>query len=107
VGAVDVQKSDGRRQHATRKRSALKALSYRVVIVSLDFTVVYLLTGKTKVAVGFMIFSNIYTTVAYFLHERLWARVTWGVVVEPSPSNRPRPIPSQRDEVGGDPRSRL
>jgi uncharacterized membrane protein len=73
--------------HATRKRSVVKALSYRVLIVSLDFTVIYLLTGKTEVAVGFMIVSNIYTTVGYFLHERLWARVKWGVVATPSRSS--------------------
>jgi adenylylsulfate kinase len=62
----------------TRKRSIAKAISYRLVIVVLDFAVIYMLTGKPAVAVGFMIVSNIYTTVAYFLHERLWARVTWG-----------------------------
>jgi len=25
-----------------------------------------------------MLVSNIYTTVGYFLHERLWARIRWG-----------------------------
>jgi adenylylsulfate kinase len=61
-----------------RKRSIAKAISYRAIIVALDFAVIYMLTGKTEIAVGFMIVSNIYTTVAYFLHERLWARTTWG-----------------------------
>jgi len=64
---------------ASRKRSIVKALSYRVVILCLDFVVVYLLTGKVTTAAAFMIVSNIYTTVAYFLHERLWARVHWGM----------------------------
>lgn len=63
---------------ATRKRSLVKALTYRVVIVCLDFCVVYLLTKKVTVAAGFMIISNLYTTVGYFLHERLWARIAWG-----------------------------
>ncbi len=61
------------------RRSVTKALTYRVVIMCLDFFTIYLLTGTLKMAVGFMIISNIYTTVAYFLHERLWARITWGV----------------------------
>jgi uncharacterized membrane protein len=26
-----------------------------------------------------MVISNVYTTIAYFLHERLWARVAWGL----------------------------
>ena len=63
---------------ASWKRSAIKAATYRIVIVVLDFVVIYLLTGKTSVAFGFMIISNIYTTAAYFLHERLWARIKWG-----------------------------
>jgi uncharacterized membrane protein len=25
-----------------------------------------------------MIVSNVYTTVGYFLHERIWARIPWG-----------------------------
>jgi uncharacterized membrane protein len=55
----------------TRKRSLVKALTYRVVIVCLDFLAIYIFTHKVEVALGFMIVSNIYTTVGYFLHERL------------------------------------
>jgi uncharacterized membrane protein len=62
----------------SRKRSIVKALTYRVVIICLDFAVVYLLTRKVTVAAGFMIVSNIYTTVGYIIHERIWARIKWG-----------------------------
>jgi uncharacterized membrane protein len=62
----------------TARRSIVKAISYRVVIICLDFLVIYLFTRKVEVALGFMIVSNIYTTVAYFMHERLWARIRWG-----------------------------
>lgn len=63
---------------ASRKRSIVKAITYRVVIVCLDFLAIYLFTHKVEVAAGFMIVSNIYTTLGYFLHERLWSRTTWG-----------------------------
>jgi uncharacterized membrane protein len=63
----------------SRKRSIVKALTYRVFIVCLDFVVIYLLTGKATVAAGFMVVSNIYTTVGYILHERMWARIGWGI----------------------------
>lgn len=63
---------------SSRKRSIVKALTYRVFIVCLDFLAIYLFTGKIEVALGFMIVSNVYTTVGYFLHERLWARIRWG-----------------------------
>jgi uncharacterized membrane protein len=60
------------------KRSVVKAITYRVVIMVLDFGTIYLFTKQVKVALGFMIASNIYTTLAYFGHERLWARIKWG-----------------------------
>jgi uncharacterized membrane protein len=62
----------------SRTRSLVKALTYRVVIVCLDFLVIYLFTHKVEVALGFMIVSNAYTTVGYFVHERIWARIEWG-----------------------------
>lgn len=63
----------------SRKRSIVKAISYRLIIVCLDFGVIYLLTGEVKTAAGFMVISNIYTTVGYFFHERAWARIRWGL----------------------------
>jgi len=57
----------------------LKAVTYRVLIMCLDFGTIYLFTGAIRVAIGFMIASNIYTTVAYFAHERLWSRIRWGI----------------------------
>ena len=67
-------------EHAeTAKRSIVKALTYRVVILCLDFLAIYLFTHKVDVALGFMIVSNVYTTVGYFAHERIWARIKWGM----------------------------
>jgi uncharacterized membrane protein len=68
--------------HASRKRSVVKAITYRGIIVCLDFLVIYLLTGKVMTAAAFMIASNVYTTVAYFLHERLWASIKWGLELQ-------------------------
>jgi uncharacterized membrane protein len=65
--------------HRTSKRSLVKAITYRAVIIVLDFSVIYLLTGRVDVALGFMIISNIYTTAAYFIHERIWNKITWGI----------------------------
>jgi uncharacterized membrane protein len=62
----------------TKRRSIVKAVTYRAFIVCLDFGAIYLFTHKVEVALGFMIVSNLYTTVGYFLHERVWARIRWG-----------------------------
>jgi uncharacterized membrane protein len=61
------------------RRSVVKSITYRIIIMCLDFLTIYLFTGAVKVALGFMIVSNIYTTVGYFLHERAWSRIHWGI----------------------------
>jgi uncharacterized membrane protein len=63
----------------SRRRSVTKALTYRTLIMSLDFIAIYLFTGALRIAFGFMIASNVYTTICYVLHERIWARISWGV----------------------------
>ena len=65
----------------TLKRSVVKTVTYRVFILILDFTSIYLFTGQIKIALGFMIVSNIYTTIGYFFHERIWDRIKWGKIV--------------------------
>ena len=61
------------------RRSVVKAVTYRILIMCLDFATIYLFTGALRVAIGFMIVSNIYTTIAYLVHERMWARLKWGI----------------------------
>ena len=61
------------------RRSVVKAVTYRIVVMILDFITIYLFTGKVRVALGFMLASNVYTTLAYFGHERLWSRIKWGM----------------------------
>ena len=63
----------------TTKRALVKTITYRAVIIVLDLSVVYLLTRRVDVALGFMVISNIYTTVAYFVHERIWNKIHWGI----------------------------
>ncbi len=69
--------------HATEtmRRSVIKTISYRLTILILDFTSIYIFTGQVKIAFGFMLVSNIYTTVAYFFHERIWDNIKWGKLI--------------------------
>ena len=52
------------------RRSFAKAISYRIVIMTLDFTTIYIFTGAIQVAAGFMIVSNIYTSIAYLVTRK-------------------------------------
>ena len=59
-------------------RSLVKAIVYRILVVILDFSTIYLLTKKLEIAFGFMMVSNVYTSIAYYVHERIWDRISWG-----------------------------
>jgi uncharacterized membrane protein len=59
-------------------RSLVKTVTYRALIIILDFTFIYLLTGQYQTAFWFMLGSNIYTSIAYFVHERFWNKTSWG-----------------------------
>ena len=71
------------RHHAeeTLQRSIVKTISYRIIILILDFVSIYLFTGKVKIAIGFMIVSNVYTTLGYFFHERICDKIKWGKII--------------------------
>ena len=60
-------------------RSVTKTITYRILIMSFDFLTTYPFTGAVRIAVGFMIASNVYTTLGYLIHERIWARISWGI----------------------------
>jgi uncharacterized membrane protein len=65
----------------TLRRTIVKTVTYRVAILILDFTSIYLFTGQIKVALGFMLVSNIYTTLGYFFHERIRDKIKWGKII--------------------------
>ena len=60
------------------KRSVTKAITYRLIIIVLDVTAIFLFTGRLDIALGFMVISNVYTSIAYYFHERLWNKTDWG-----------------------------
>ena len=66
--------------HEKHSRSVAKALTYRALIIIADSIVVYLLTRRFDLVAGFVIVSNIYSTVLYFIHERIWNDIHWGKV---------------------------
>jgi uncharacterized membrane protein len=60
------------------RRSLVKTITYRVAIIILDFTVIFLFTHQYDVALGFVVISNLYTSFGYYLHERIWEKISWG-----------------------------
>ena len=69
------------RRLVSQKRSLVKAVTYRILIMVMDFTTIYLFTGGVRVAIGFMLASSIYTSLAYIFHERIRARIGWESII--------------------------
>lgn len=64
------------------KRSFVKAVSYRFLIMCTDAVVIAIITKSYAAVFGIVVLSNISSTVLYLLHERLWNKIRWGKNIE-------------------------
>jgi uncharacterized membrane protein len=67
----------------SQKRSIAKAVSYRFFGSMITAGIALMLTGKLDVAVGIGLLDAVAKITAFFLHERVWARIRWGVAKRP------------------------
>ena len=64
--------------NVTKSRSLAKAFTWRATGTADTFLVSWIVTGKASTAgliAGFEVFTKI---TLYYLHERVWNRVSWG-----------------------------
>ena len=67
---------------ATRLRSFIKAITWRVT-ASLDtFFISYIITGRFDWATSIAFFEIITKAILYYLHERGWNKVNWGRIYQ-------------------------
>ena len=66
-----------------RKRSIAKAASYRFFGSLITSGIAFLLTGQWDIALGVGALDGVAKMGAYFLHERVWARIPWGMPKRP------------------------
>jgi len=64
----------------TRARSVVKALGHRILMTLTGFLIVYLTTGSISISILFLIVNSAVGIVIYFLWERIWAKIRWGIV---------------------------
>ena len=62
----------------SRKRSLLKAITWRLGGSVVTAGVVFGFTGDGGMSVGAGVADIVIKFIAYYIHERLWARVDWG-----------------------------
>ena len=62
----------------SRRRSLLKALSWRLVALTITTVVAYVLFNDAKIAASVGLLDSLVKIVAYYAHERAWHRVAFG-----------------------------
>ena len=67
----------------SRIRSIAKALTWRVTALVITTAVVWLITGKPKLALSIGALDTLIKLAIYYTHERLWLQVRFGKVIPP------------------------
>ena len=67
----------------SHKRSIAKAVSYRFFGSLITAGIALVLIGELDVALGIGFLDAVAKMTAYFLHERVWARIRWGLPKRP------------------------
>jgi len=62
----------------TQSRSFAKALSYRLLGSATTGLIFFVLTGKVALSLGASGLDVVLKIGAYFVHERIWARIGYG-----------------------------
>jgi adenylylsulfate kinase len=60
------------------KRSLVKSVTFRVLVITSDFIIITLITHSYDLAVTVIILSNLASATLYYLHERAWNKIKWG-----------------------------
>ncbi|OGR15789.1 MAG: hypothetical protein A2559_09125 [Deltaproteobacteria bacterium RIFOXYD2_FULL_66_9] len=64
----------------TRKRSIVKTISWRVAATLITGVVTYFLTGRLDFAVTVGLTDTLVKFFIYYVHERMWTRISYGKV---------------------------
>ena len=59
-------------------RSVVKTVSWRVTVSIFSFIISYWLTGSLELAGMLMASKVVVNSIWYFLHERLWNKISYG-----------------------------
>ncbi|WP_312909259.1 DUF2061 domain-containing protein [Natronosalvus caseinilyticus] len=62
-----------------RKRAIAKTLCYRLFMILITTVVAWVVVGDVGAALNIGIATNVVKTGTYYLYERTWDHITWGV----------------------------
>ena len=66
-----------------KKRSLVKAIIWRLIILVLLSALLYAIAGDWKKMTLIALVFGIFHTILYYAHERIWARIKWGMIKHP------------------------
>ena len=64
--------------NVTKQRSALKAITWRIIGTADTFTISWAITKEPVTAGAIASFEVFTKTILYYFHERGWNKIKWG-----------------------------
>jgi uncharacterized membrane protein len=86
-------------QKVQHSRSFAKAISWRTVGSIYTFIIAYMITGKLDISTFIVGIEVVSKTFLYYIHERAWMRVKWGVT---PPAVKQKDVP-EADAIAAQP----
>lgn len=62
----------------TKTRTLVRSITYRIIAVLLTILFTYILTGDVSSSTGYALALHFILSLAFYIHERVWLRITWG-----------------------------
>ena len=83
----------------TKRRSIIKAVTYRSLATIATFTLAYLFTGDLKIASSIGVLDFGVKFAIYYFNERIWTFVGWGYRVPAEAITKPEEITKKEKHV--------
>lgn len=68
-----------RSANQAHRRTLTKTIIYRVLMVATTILIAFAFTSNVDTALKIGIGANIVKTATYYLYERVWSHITWGM----------------------------
>ena len=72
----------------THERTIARMISYRIIAWLFTIIWTYMFTGDFGQATGFATLLHILLSIDYYVHERVWLSIKWGIKFPESSSSR-------------------
>lgn len=63
----------------TKTRTIVRGITYRISAWLFTIVWTYIFTGNIAQSAGFSTLLHILLTLDYYIHERIWLRIKWGL----------------------------